>query len=151
MPTSDDEIFNRWMNKAAEFGGVLPASIASRLMVGARFVNKFLPTETYAETLALKIKPEEALKLGFSVLSKLGKLETNDDIKPPYPMLKAVVGVGFLDMNPAIVRLKILAGDSGECELRITAAAKDGLIKRDTASTAVKRVVSELRETTART
>jgi hypothetical protein len=120
-------------------------------MIGARFVNKFLPTETYAETLALKIAPEEALKLGLSVLSKLGKLETNDDIKPPYPILKAVVGSGFLYMSPAIVRPEILDGDSGECELRISAAAKDGLIKRDTASTAVKRVVSELRDITART
>ena len=151
MPTSDDEIFNQWMNKAAEFGGVLPASIASRLMAGARFVNKFLPTEAYAETLALKIAPEEALKLGFSVLSKLGKLESNDDIKPPHPILKAVVGAGFLDMNPAIVRLEALDGDSGECELRISATAKEGLVKQDTASTAVKRVVSELREITART
>jgi hypothetical protein len=82
----------------------------------------------------------------------LGKLEPNDDIKPPYPVLKAVVGVGFLNLAPAIVRLEILDGDSGECELRINAAAKEGfIIKRDTAPTAVKRVVSELREMTART
>jgi hypothetical protein len=150
MPTSDNEIFDRWINKAGEFGGVLPASLASKLMVGARFVNKLLPTETHAETLALKIAPEEALKLGFSVLAKLGKLESNGDVKPPHPILKAVVGSGLLGMNPAIVRLEILDGDSGGCKLTISAAAKEGLIKTQAASTAVARVVSEFRAMTAR-
>jgi hypothetical protein len=84
--------------------------------------------------------------LGFSVLTKLGKLETEEDIKPPYPMLKAVVGSGFLNMNPAIVYLEIREGDSTGCELMITAAAKEGLIKQHTASKAVQRVVSGLRQ-----
>jgi hypothetical protein len=62
------------------------------------------------ENLALKITPEDALRLGISVFTKLGKLET-----------------------PAIVYLETLEGDSKECELMITAAAKEGLIKQHTA------------------
>ena len=156
MPTSDDEILVREtgeviIREANELGGARLASIASIPAFAARLAAKFLPIETYAETLALKIAPEEALKLGFSVLTKLGKLEAKDDIKPSCPKLKAIVGSGFLLMNPGIVRLEILGGGSGGCELRISAAAKEPLIKQHTASKAVERVVSELRERAART
>jgi hypothetical protein len=54
-------------------------------------------------------------------------------------------------MNPTIVRLEILDGKSGGGELTISAAAKEGLIRSHAASKAVERVVSELREITART
>jgi hypothetical protein len=107
---------------------------------------QFLPTETCSEKLALGIAPEKALKSGLAVLTKLGKLRTEEDVQSPYPTLRAVIGSGFLNMNPAIVCLEILKGDSSGCELSITAAAKEGIIKQHTASKAVQRVVSTFRK-----
>jgi rhomboid protease GluP len=134
MANSDDDILVREAAKMA--GGWL----------GAGFAAQFLPTETHTEKLALKIAPEKALKLGFAALTKLGKLTEEDINPPPYPMLSAVVWSGFLNMNPAIVHLEIHKGDSTECELTITASAKEGLIKQHAASKAVQRVVLELRK-----
>ena len=144
LSKADAAIFDRWINKIGEYGGIVPAKLASKLMAGARLVIRFLPTETCRETIVRKIAPEQALQLGTAILSKLGELVPNDDIEPSQRVLKAVIGCGFLDMSPAIVRLEICDGDPGECAFRISAAAKEGLIKQDTAPKAVQRVASEL-------
>ena len=152
MANSDDDVLAREISKVGKLGGSLGGRLSgAAASLGARFAAKFLPTETYTEKLVLEIAPEQALKLGFSVLTRLGKLQTEEDIKSPYPMLKAVVGSGFLNMNPAIVYLEIPEGDSTGCKLTITAAAKEGLIKQHTASKAVQRVVSGLRKIADRT
>lgn len=155
MDNNDDDILARELGKVGELGGKIgglltggsangkAAGLGSSL--GPQFVAKFLPTETCTEKLALKISPEKALKLGFSVLMKLGELQPENDIKPPYPLLKAVIKSGFLNMNPAVVYLEILEGDSAGCEVTISAAAKEGLIKQHTAAKVVQRVVSALR------
>jgi hypothetical protein len=150
MSNRDDDILARELGKLGELGAKLGGLTSGRFGVakagalGAQFAAKFLPTETYTEKLALKIAPERALKLGFSVLAKLGELQSAES-KPSYPLLKAVIGSGFLKMNPAVVYLEILEGDSTGCEVTITAAAKEGLIKQQTAAKAVQRVVSALR------
>ena len=155
MSKSDDDILAQEIGKAGELGGELGGLFSSGSAVGktaglggslgATLAAKFLPTETFTEKLPLKIPPEKALKLGFSVLTKLGVLQTDDDNKPPYPLLKALVKSGFLNMNPAVVYFEILDGDSTACEVTVTAAAKEGLIKQHTAEKAVQRVVSALR------
>ncbi len=152
MPNSDDDILSRELGKTAEFGaklgGILSGveeAVGTAASFGAQFTAKYLPTESFAEKVALKITPEKALKLGFSVLTKLGKLQTEEDVKAPYPLLKAVIGSGFLNMNPAVVYLEILEADSTSCVVTITAAAKEGLIKQHTAAKAVQRVVSGLK------
>lgn len=146
MSISDAEIFDRWLNKSGEYGGIVPPHLASKLMVGGRFVMKFLPTETCMQTIVRRIAPDEALALGTAVLAKLGELVPEDDIAPPRRVLKAVIGAGFLNMSPAIVRLEIVDRNAGECEFRISTLAKEGFIfKQNTAPKAVERVTSELR------
>ena len=153
MSNSDDDVLARELGKLGELGAKLSGLIsggsgvgkAGELggSIGAQFAAKLLPTETYSQVLALKISQERALKLGFSVLTKLGELQTEDS-KPPYPLLKAIIRSGFLNMNPAVVYLEILEGDSRKCEVTITGAAKEGLIKQQTAAKAVRRVASAL-------
>jgi hypothetical protein len=154
MPDNEDDILAREIGKAGELGAKLGGLFNSESvlgkaaglggMFGAEIVAKFLPTETYAAKIHLKVSPEIALKLGFSVLTKLGRLKAEEDPRPPYPFLKAVIGSGFLNLNPAIVYLEILTRDATGCEVTITAAAKEGLIKQHTATKAVQRVVTAL-------
>lgn len=158
MSSSDDDLLARELGKAGELGGKLGAILSGGSeekkdavlggSLGARFAAKFLPTETHREKVSLNMAPERAIKFGYSVLTKLGKLQTDDNDSPPYPLLKAVVGSGFLNMNPAVVYVEILDGNSTSCEVTVTAAAKEGLIKQHTAAKAVQRVVSALREAT---
>ena len=153
MSNSQDDILARELGKLGElgarFGEVLsnqPLSMAGQAgSLGAQFAAKFLPTETYSEKLILKMAPERALKLGYSVLAKAGELQAEQDM-PPYPFLKAVVGSGAFNMNPAVVYLEILDGDATQSEVTITAAAKEGLIKQRTAAKAAQRLVAALRE-----
>jgi hypothetical protein len=49
-----------------------------------------------------------------------------------------------MGMNPAVVFFEILEGDSAGCEVIITGAAKEGLIKQHTAQKAVQSVVEAL-------
>lgn len=148
MASGDDDILARELAKATELtlGRILPIGIGKAAAIGAAFSAGFLPTETCTEKLHLGLAPEKVLELGLSVLTKLGKLQTEDGNKSPYPMLKAIVGSGFLNMNPAVVYLEILKADATGCELTITAAAKEGLIKQHTASKALEQVVSALRK-----
>jgi len=149
MPT-DDDILARELGKIGERGGtisgLLPKVVGIGASQGARFTASLLPTETYTEKLPLRIGAEKALKLSFSVLTKLGTMQTETSTDAPYPLLKAVVKAGFLNMNPAIVYLEILQGDAGSCEITVTAAAKEGLIKQHTSEKAVHRVVSEIKQ-----
>ena len=48
-------------------------------------------------------------------------------------------------MNPAVVFFEILEGDTSGCEVTVTGAAKEGLIKQQTAQKAVQNVVMELK------
>jgi hypothetical protein len=155
MANRDDDLLVREIAKLGERGGALGGSLSGSLAgkagalggrIGAGFAAKYLPTESYSEKLVLKIAPETVLKLGFSLLTKLGELQAADSENSPYPTLKAIIGSGFLNMNPAIVYIEILAGDATSCELVITAAAKEGLIKQRTAFKAVQRLISGLRE-----
>jgi hypothetical protein len=124
--------------------GALQAGLTAGL--GTQFAERFLPTERYCEKLKVAMPPEKALKRGFSVLAKMGAMEEEKGAQAPYPFLKAVVRSGFMSMNPAVVFFEILDGDASGCEVTVTAAAKEGLIKQQTAQKAVRRVVDELKQ-----
>ncbi|MGJ5051166.1 hypothetical protein ACQR09_29175 [Bradyrhizobium oligotrophicum] len=146
MSISDAEIFDRWLNKAGEYGGIVPPPVASKLMAGGRLVMRSLPTETCTQSIVRRMAPDKALALGTAALAKLGELMPEDDIAPPRRVLKAVIGAGFFNMNPAIVRLEIVDRESGECEFRISTLAKEGFVlKQNTAPKALERVTAELR------
>lgn len=154
MSNSRDDILGRELGKVGELGARFGEALANQSpslasgragSIGAEFAAKFLPTETCSEKLVLKIAPEKAIKLCYSVLAKTGELQTDQD-KPPYPFLKAVVGSGAFNMNPAVVYLEILDGDATQSEVTITGAAKEGLIKQHTAAKAVQRVVAALKD-----
>jgi hypothetical protein len=109
---SDNEILARELAKLGSLGGRFGAGSLAGLggSFGAKFAAKFLPTETKSERLAIKATPERAIQLGFSALTRFGRLEGEESDGSAYPLLKAVVGSGFLNMNPAVVFLEILEG-----------------------------------------
>lgn len=115
--------------------------------MGVRFAMKFMPTERYTEKLLLTMPPDKALKIGYSVLSKMGALQKQDE-QSSYPFLTAVIGSGMMNLNPAVVYFEILEATDSQCEITLTGAAKEGLIKQHTAEKAVKRIAGEIRNLT---
>jgi hypothetical protein len=154
MSDSPEDILSRELAKLASLsgsighllsgatGGEKEAGKAASL--GTQFALRFLPTERYSEKLTLAVPPERALKYGYSVLAEMGSLQKQAGEEAPYPFLKAVVGSGFMGMNPAVIFFEILEGDTAGCVVIITGAAKEGLIKQHTAQKAVQSVVEAL-------
>lgn len=114
---------------------------------GVRLVAKFLPTESHSETLILKGSAEEALERARSLLGKLGRIQPNDGA-PSRTALRAVIGAGSLNLNPSVVDLEITAITPAECSAVITAAAKEGAVKQQTAAKAVRKVSEALSDFT---
>ena len=135
VSNTDDDLLVREIGRVAgSFGSF-----------GARLVAKRLTTKTCTEKLALQITPQRASTLGRTVLSNLGKLQAgiNETLSSS---LKAVIGSGHMNLNPAVVSLTILAVESAWCEIIVTAKAKEGLIDQQTAEKAAERVASALKE-----
>jgi hypothetical protein len=155
MPNSPEDLLSKELAKltglssgvgrllSGHTDGVLEAGLAGSL--GAQLGERFLPTEQYCEKLAMPMSPEKALKRGYSILAKMGALEEQSGAQAPYPFLKAVVRSGFLKMNPAVVFFEILDADASSCEVTVTAAAKEGLVKQQTAQKAVQSVIAALK------
>lgn len=151
---NDDDLLAEELGKIGKFGGNIGAALSGNPLLGkaagiggylgASITTNFLPTESCTEKINLNVSADEGIKAGYSVLQKLGELKSDESSKAPYPFLKAVIGSGFFNMNPAVLYYEILNGDSNSCEITITAAAKEGLIKQHTAKKAVKKVKSAL-------
>jgi hypothetical protein len=80
MSKDNDDILAQEIGKVGELGDKLGGLFSNQSAVGkaaglggslgATFAAKFLPTESYTEKLPLRIPPEKALRLGFSVLTR---------------------------------------------------------------------------------
>jgi hypothetical protein len=108
-----------------------------------RLAAKSLATETHSETLVLKLSADRVYEFAQLVLSELGRTQVEDSISVPRS-LRAVIGAGTLNLNPAVVDLVIAASGVNECPVTITAAAKEGLVKQQTAVKAIRRVTERL-------
>jgi hypothetical protein len=110
-----------------------------------RLAAKSLSTETQSETFVLKIPLEQAQRLAHLTLTKLGRIEVSNNASVA-SVLRAVIGAGSLNLNPAVVDLVITGTGGAECSVAITAAAKEGRVKQQTASKAIQRVTEALLE-----
>jgi hypothetical protein len=57
------------------------------------------------------------------------------------PTVSGVIGGGFMNMNPAVVEVRIAPQVEGRCLATLTGMAKEGLIKQRTSEKAVRRVL----------
>jgi len=137
MNKSEDEILARELGKV---GGIAGSSGKA----GASFAARFLPTEIFTSSLRIEADAGHVLQTAFRILSDMGRITDElADLSGP-PSISAVVGSGFLKMNPAVVRVQVATISQKVSDVSITAAAKEGLIKQHTAEKAVGRFREEL-------
>ncbi|MDU1912390.1 hypothetical protein [Fusobacterium sp.] len=95
-------------------------------------VAKKLPTISHEETVT--VSKENPLEYCKKILEKQGNVLEYDEINQ---RLIAMVGSGFFNLNPAILILHVI-----NHEVYISAAAKEGLIKQQTAKKAISKFIS---------
>ena len=132
---------------AAVIDEILAREISRRAMPLTRWVVKrtarSLTTEKRLEILILPLPVEKAREDAHSKLSRLGRIRAEyqgaDGID-----IRVIIGAGSMNLNPAVIDLMFIANSSTECSIQINSAAKEGLIKQQTASGAIQRVVQVL-------
>jgi hypothetical protein len=86
------------------------------------------------------MNPRDALSLVFVTLSNIGQMLT-EDVDHEKPTLRAVIGSGFLGLNPAVVEVSLDLVSDEITKVRVRATAKEGLIKQRTAEKAIQRLI----------
>lgn len=140
-----DEILARELGKLGAVGGSF-GGLGGALggYIGASFVSRFLPTETYNQSLTLSCDAERALRIIVDVLARLGQIQDSEAIKSPNPAVMGIIGSGFLNMNPCLIGIEIVSFSEGTTTISVSGAAKEGLIKQRTAEKGVMRVIAAI-------
>lgn len=135
----EDKILERELGKLGAFGGALGGSApgAAGGRIGARCASRFLPTETFREVMQVGVGAEEALQTVFAILQRVGRFTDEFTTDSEIPQLSAIVGSGFLSMNPTILHVTVSPLAGGGSSVMITGAAKEGMIKQHSAQRAV--------------
>ncbi len=109
--------------------------------LGAEWAAKRLKSERYDRSIVYTVDIDTACQDVYEILSGMGEIiETSDE-----PLgLAAVVGSGFLNMNPTIVTATFEPEDDEATAIHLSAVAKEGLIKQKSARKAVDRLIDTL-------
>lgn len=110
------------------------------------WVAKKLRDDTYQIQMQTPAAPEAALRTAHAVLQEKGQLR--EDVPSPCDIaaLTAVVGSGFLGLNPALVTVQVTARADHLTDIQITGIAKEGLIKQHAGEKAAKLIATQLAE-----
>jgi hypothetical protein len=112
--------------------------------LGSQYTTRQLPSEGFEITF---VRPEglrnvaSAATYIASVHGQLiGTLNLDDGME-----IKAMVGSGYMNMNPAIVSILVIEKEQGSGVI-VKATAKEGVIKQNTSEKAVRRIAEAIQE-----
>ncbi len=148
MTKRENKILARELGKlgaiSGAVGGGLDGAIGGGL--GANLAARLLPNDTFELDIEIAAKPRAVLKKAFNILSRTGKI--TEGIEPPsdLPTLYAVIGSGFLNLNPALVRVEIVAVSKNSTQVTIRGVAKEGLIKQHAGEKAARKIADLLEQ-----
>jgi hypothetical protein len=129
--------------RSGRLTGGLSGARGGRL--GARFAARLLPEDVHEIELILALPPDEALALAGWVLCSVGEPVDETRFAEDRHELRAVVGSGALNLNPALVTLQLVATTSASTTIRVRGVAKEGLIRQRAGRKAAERVAARLR------
>jgi hypothetical protein len=118
--------------------------------LGARLAARLLLENVHEIELVIALPPDDALTLAASVLASLGEPVDETRLADNKHELRAVVGSGVLDLNPAVVTLQLVATTPATTTIRVRGVAKEGLIPQRAGREAAERVSAALRAASQR-
>jgi len=111
---------------------------------GASLAARLLPNNVLELTMETNSSPERTLEAAFTILSQEGKITEDRRSDPDEPMVCALLGSGFWNLNPALVEVRIVSTAEGVTRLSIIGTAKEGLIKQHAGEKAARRIADLL-------
>jgi hypothetical protein len=143
----EEEILVDRLGKLAWRSGRLMGGLSSAGggRLGARLAARLLPENVHELELVLTLPPDEALALAGQVLATLGEPVDETRLTDHTYVLRAVVGSGALNLNPAVVTLQLVATTPASTTIRVRGVAKEGLIPQRAGRKAAERVAAALR------
>ena len=111
-----------------------------------RWVAHRLPTDAYKLEMQLQVSPEVALRSACEVLQDEGQLRDDVERQSSVPAVSAVIGSGFLGLNPALVTVEVTPLSDTEVNVTIFGTAKEGLIKQHAGKKAATTIAARLKE-----
>ena len=118
--------------------------------LGARLAARLLPENIHEIDLVLALPPDDALAMARLVLASLGEPVDDNRLAPDEYELRAVLGSGALNVNPAVVTLRLVATSWASTRIRVRGVAKEGLIPQRAGRQAAERVAAALRASVQR-
>lgn len=110
--------------------------------LGASMVSKWLPSNEYEITKTIAMGPREFLTKATNVLTSQGRLLEDIGRDAEQATIGAVVGSGYMNMNPAVVLVSIDRVSENDISVTVRGYAKEGLIKQYGGEKAAKRIAS---------
>ena len=112
--------------------------------LGAQYATRQLPSAGFELRMTRPESLRNVASAAMHVASIHGKLidtlELDEGVE-----IKAMVGSGYMNMNPAIVSIFVTKHDHGS-NVIVKATAKEGLIKQRTSEKAVRRIADSIQE-----
>jgi hypothetical protein len=96
-----------------------------------------MSNNAFGASIELEIGPARALARSSEAADAMGRVIRHDG-----EGLTAVIAGGLLNMNPAVVDMKITPLGSHGCRVEVTGTAKEGLIKQRAGEAAVRRLLA---------
>jgi hypothetical protein len=107
------------------------------------WVHKRLPSETHELATELTNRPSDVFAAACYLLEATGRiLDVQESLNSSE--VKAMVGSGFLNLNPAVVSVTVEKSLSGQTHVSIRGTAKEGLIKQHSGEKAACRLAEQL-------
>jgi len=116
---------------------------------GARWVARFLPSVSFETQLEIEHPPNVTAKKVEGVLTGIGRRIPELDSDPSAGVFNAVIGSGHMGLNPTVVCIQ-LRSLGARTAVSIRAVAKEGLVKQQSARSAVERVKTAILADAAR-
>jgi hypothetical protein len=131
---------------ADELGKLAARSADRKLGTGVvRWAARKLPSDAFQTEIEVAAPPDAVLRRAFDVLHELGRIRDDVVHESEAPAVCAVVGSGFLRLNPALVTVEVSAQEEGRVRVLVSGVAKEGLIKQHAGEKAARRVAERLR------
>ncbi len=108
--------------------------------MGARVAATFMPTERVELTIVIPVNAGQLMSEIRAYLLNHGRIEAQHDAQ-----ICGVVKSGFLKMNPALLYAKIVELTESQSQLQLVTAAKEGLVKQQTAQKAADDLLQTIR------
>ncbi len=111
---------------------------------GGRLGARLIGNDTYEISLVLAMPFATAVDHCTATLQRLGNLLDDGEVAETSASIRAVLGSGVWNLNPAVVTIELSRADDSSTAALIRGIAKEGLIKQRAGQKAAERVAAAL-------